>query len=298
MPAIVLKVDVDTLRGTQEGVPALGSLFQRLGVPATFLFSLGPDNTGRALRRVFRPGFLAKVRRTSVVSNYGLKTLMYGTLIPGPKIAQRCRVEMRAILHQGFECGVHTWDHVKWQDGVAKASLEWTREQLGHAVRCFEEVFEFLPKVHGAAGWQMNEHVPRLQAQFHFEVASDTRGTHAFQPEGGGVMQIPTTLPTLDEILERDDPTGQRALDSLLALTNAGSQDLHVYTLHAEMEGAAYLPQFERLLQAWKAAGMEFITLGDAAKRLDTTKLPVCRIVAGEVPGRSGDLALQAVGAA
>ena len=73
MGSLVLKVDVDTLRGTQEGVPALGKLFGRLGIPATFLFSLGPDNTGRALRRVFRRGFLAKVRRTSVVSNYGLR---------------------------------------------------------------------------------------------------------------------------------------------------------------------------------------------------------------------------------
>ena len=33
---------------------------------ATFLFSLGPDHTGRAIKRVFRPGFFGKVRRTSV----------------------------------------------------------------------------------------------------------------------------------------------------------------------------------------------------------------------------------------
>jgi undecaprenyl phosphate-alpha-L-ara4FN deformylase len=77
---VALKVDVDTLRGTQEGVPELLRLFDQYQVRATFLFSLGPDHTGRALRRVFRPGFLAKVRRTSVASHYGLKTLMYGTL--------------------------------------------------------------------------------------------------------------------------------------------------------------------------------------------------------------------------
>ncbi len=219
MGSVVLKVDVDTLRGTQEGVPRLGALFARLGIPATFLFSLGPDNTGRALRRVFRRGFLAKVRRTSVVSNYGLRTLMYGTLIPGPDIGKRCRVEMLAIQSQGFEVGVHTWDHVKWQDGVARASSEWTASSSpGGCVRS-KRYSAFPPRVHGAAGWQMNEHVPKLQAQFGFEVASDTRGTTPFAPEGGGVMQIPTTLPTLDEILERDDPDGAKALDTLLALT-------------------------------------------------------------------------------
>ena len=45
---IGLKVDVDTLRGTREGVPRLAALFKKLGVDATFYFSVGPDHTGRA----------------------------------------------------------------------------------------------------------------------------------------------------------------------------------------------------------------------------------------------------------
>ena len=47
---IGLKVDVDTLRGTREGVPRLVALFKRHGIDATFYFSVGPDNTGRAMR--------------------------------------------------------------------------------------------------------------------------------------------------------------------------------------------------------------------------------------------------------
>ena len=61
---LALKVDVDTLRGTREGVPALVEIFRKHGVGATFLFSVGPDHTGRAIKRVFRPGFVGKVRRT------------------------------------------------------------------------------------------------------------------------------------------------------------------------------------------------------------------------------------------
>ena len=77
---IGLKVDVDTLRGTREGVPRLMALFNKYGVDATFYFSVGPDNTGRAMRRVFRKGFAQKVARTSVLKHYGLKTLLYGVL--------------------------------------------------------------------------------------------------------------------------------------------------------------------------------------------------------------------------
>ncbi|TMH26152.1 MAG: 4-deoxy-4-formamido-L-arabinose-phosphoundecaprenol deformylase, partial [Betaproteobacteria bacterium] len=51
---LALKVDVDTYRGTRRGVPRLVELLKKHGAGATFLFSLGPDHTGRAIKRVFR----------------------------------------------------------------------------------------------------------------------------------------------------------------------------------------------------------------------------------------------------
>ena len=89
MARIALKIDVDTDRGTREGCLRLADLLERLKVPATFLFSLGPDHTGRAIKRAFRQGFVKKVQRTSVLEHYGVKTLLYGTLLPGPHIGKR-----------------------------------------------------------------------------------------------------------------------------------------------------------------------------------------------------------------
>ena len=105
---IAIKIDVDTYRGTREGVPALAALFKKHSVPATFLFSFGPDNTGKALRRIFRKGFLKKCLRSNVAGNYGIKTLLYGTLLPAPKIARLCADTMRAVANDGFECGIHS----------------------------------------------------------------------------------------------------------------------------------------------------------------------------------------------
>ena len=296
MRGITIKVDVDTLAGTREGVPRLQALFRRLDIPATFLFSLGPDHTGRAIRRVFRRGFLSKVRRTSVATHYGFPTLLYGTLLPGPDIGARCRSIMLSVANDGFEVGVHAFDHVKWQDGVANASFDWTREQLGLAVERFEQVFGFSPTVHGAAGWQMNEHVPVLERLFGFDVASDTRGREPFMPAGGGVMQIPTTLPTLDELVGVNGATASDAVSRLIELTGAPTPQHHVFTAHAELEGRAYLNEFEELLQAWRHAGFEFRELSDAARFTSTGKLPICKIADGELEGRSGRLALQAGG--
>lgn len=85
MAQIALKIDVDTLRGTREGVPALARLLERANARATFLFSLGPDHTGWALRRALRPGFLKKVSRTSVLEHYGLKNPLVWRLVTRPR---------------------------------------------------------------------------------------------------------------------------------------------------------------------------------------------------------------------
>ena len=133
MALIALKIDVDTWRGTREGVPPLVSALHRHRAGATFLFSLGPDHTGRAIRRVFRPGFFGKVSRTSVVEHYGVRTLLYGTLLPGPDIGRKESALLRSVAQSGFETGVHTWDHVRWQDGVSGANESWTQAELQRA---------------------------------------------------------------------------------------------------------------------------------------------------------------------
>ena len=295
MPFLALKVDVDTLRGTREGVPRLAALLERKGIRATFLFSVGPDHTGRAIRRVFRRGFVGKVRRTSVLQHYGLKTLLYGVLLPGPHIGRRCRQELRAVAAAGFEVGLHTHDHVRWQDGVAHANEAWTRRELIRGCDAFAEAFGRAPIVHGAAGWQMNEFVPSLQHELGFMLASDTRGSEPFMPIACGVEvpvpQLPTTLPTLDELIGRADLDRVDPVRHLLALTSDGRD--HVYTLHAELEGGAYLQDFEALLSGWRAQGYSLGGLGESAARLDPAAIPRCAIEQGIVEGRAGYLAVQ-----
>jgi undecaprenyl phosphate-alpha-L-ara4FN deformylase len=127
---LALKIDVDTYRGTREGVPRLVEVLQQHHAQATFFFSLGPDHTGRAIKRVFRPGFIGKVSRTSVVEHYGIKTLLYGTLLPSPDIGKKCADIMRMVKAAGFETGIHCYDHIRWQDYVANEDAEWTRREL------------------------------------------------------------------------------------------------------------------------------------------------------------------------
>jgi undecaprenyl phosphate-alpha-L-ara4FN deformylase len=294
---IALKVDVDTLRGTREGVPRLAAALSRFQAGASFYFSLGPDHTGRALKRVFRRGFLGKVRRTSVVEHYGIRTLLYGTVLPGPRIDTKAGALMRAVRDAGFEVGVHCHDHVRWQDGVARADAAWTRREFVRAVDAFQGVFGSATRAHAAAGWQINAQVLELEHEFALDYASDSRGSGPFWPTMAGVqgrcLQLPTTLPTFDELIGVDGMDAQAAAEHILERSRSGASDTHVFTLHAELEGQKLFPQFEFLLQRWREAGVELGSMHDYHARLAGAAIARHELVWGEVAGRSGTLAVQ-----
>jgi peptidoglycan/xylan/chitin deacetylase (PgdA/CDA1 family) len=294
---LALKVDVDTLDGTRTGVPELLRLLDRHRVRATFLFSLGPDHTGRAVRRIFRPGFFSKVRRTSVVSHYGWRTLLYGTLLPGPDIGRRAGDVMRSVAAAGHEVGVHCFDHVLWQDHVARADEPWTRRQLRLACERFAGIFGRPAAVHGAAGWQMNPFAYGAERELGFRYASDTRGRCPYQPviDGtpAGCVQLPTTLPTLDELIGRDDLPEATPVATLAAATERGGGTGHVFTLHAEIEGGLLRDAFDEILSIWRAQGYVLGALEESFVALDAASLPQCPAGYGSVPGRSGTLAVQ-----
>ncbi len=231
--APALKVDVDTLRGTLEGVPRLLDLFERHGVQATFLFSLGPDHTGRALKRALRPGFFAKVQRTSVVEHYGIRTLLYGTLLPGPDIgAARRRRDARrrparatrSASTRGTTCCGRT------TCGIARRAGPGT--QMAQAYERFPTIFGKPPPTHGAAGWQINDDALRQLDTWgmRLRVGRPRRRRRGRPRSRSGrssavarstCVQIPTTLPTLDELIGIDGRDAIGAADVLLARTAA-----------------------------------------------------------------------------
>ena len=292
MARIALKVDVDTLRGTREGVPRLLAALDRVGARATFLWSLGPDHTGWALRRIFRPGFFAKVSRTSVLEHYGLQTLLYGVVLPAPDIGREAASVMRSARDAGHECGIHTWDHVLWQDNVRRRDRAWTERQMRLAHERFCSVFDAPPSTHGAAGWQMNADAFRQLDAWGLAYASDGRGTAPYVPQVDGQrlahVQLPTTLPTFDELLGVDGRDEAAVVAELLRLTAEGSD--HVFTLHAELEGGRLAPAFAALLDGWRTQGHRLGTLAELYASLDRQALPTHSPGWGTVPGRSGEL--------
>jgi len=294
---LAIKVDVDTARGTREGVPYLADLFLKYEIPATFLFSLGPDNTGRAIKRIFRRGFLQKVSRTSIVQVYGLRTLGNGVLWPGPHIGRRYGKVLRQVANQGFEVGIHCYDHIYWQDNLHRMTFSEVEHEFVKACDTFKGVFGQDAATAGAAGWQANAASLCAYDRAQLLYASDTRGHSPFFPVIDGqsfaTLQIPTTLPTLDELLGRP----QYPLASLPQqyCQWLEPEKLNVLTIHAELEGMRFHDWFKNLIQTFKTAKVNFVNLSDVARFYlkDPTGVPHHTLEQGIVDGRSGTLAVQ-----
>lgn len=292
---VALKVDVDTYEGTRDGVPRLLADMAIFGVKGTFYFSMGPDNSGKALRRIFtRKGFLKKQLRSGAPSAYSLKTMMYGVLLPPPMIAASFPRILLDTEQAGHEVGIHCWDHVKWHDYLPEFSKQMTDKELEKAAALFEKILGHRATTTAAPGWTVSSASLEVQDEMGLLYCSDSRGTHPFYPVVGGqyfrTLQIPTRLPTADEILGVNGITPDNI--HLYYLDNL-HDGLNVLTIHAEMEGNAIRPSFVRLLEGFSAAGVRCITLKEAAQM--TTSAPACELHMGEIPGRAGKVAIQGV---
>lgn len=289
---LALKVDVDTDRGTRIGVPNLLADCRAAGAPACFLFSLGPDQTGRAITRIFRPGFFKKVSRTSVVQIYGVRTLLNGTLLPAPHIGRRNTAVMRAVRDAGYEVGIHCFNHYRWQDHVHTMPLESVRAEFIAARAEFRRIFGVEAMTAGAPGWQSNARSRQVYDEARMLYASDTRDGAPFFPRINGrvydTLEIPSTLPTFDELMGRPEYPDEAIVPHYLSLLQ--EDRVNVFTLHAEIEGMGRRSLFQELLQRCRLAGVEFVRLDDYARELLSQRgsIPVRDQIMTEIDGRSG----------
>jgi undecaprenyl phosphate-alpha-L-ara4FN deformylase len=295
-----IKIDVDTLAGFKKGVPALLEALGERGIKASFYVSLGPDNSGRAVFRVFRQqGFLEKMLRTRAPSVYGFPTMLYGTLLPAPIIGAAAPEVLPRLVAAGHEVGLHGYDHVRWHDRLLTMSREEVDQEIHQAKKTFADILGAPATSFAAPGWQASETSRSALAAAGFLYASDTRGTRPFFPRFGAqvspLLEIPTTLPTLDELLGLNDCTVEDFFALILARLENGAPQ--VLTIHAELEGGPFREAFARFLDLCLARGVTFFRLADWAQKLlkQQKDIPTASVYQGRLPGRAGTVSRQEV---
>lgn len=297
---VALKIDVDTHQGLEIGVPRLAATLKREGIAASFYVTMGPDNSGRAIIRVLRnPGFLSKMFRTKAVSMYGLRTVLSGTLLPSRPIALAFPEVMRDLQRSGFEVGVHGYDHVRWQDHLDSIGDDGIRSELADAFEAYRAILGHPARSFAAPGWRTNDSALLALEEANLVYRSDTRGRTPYLCVVEGrvlkTIEIPTTLPTLDEVMGLPEVPDAAAAHRFY-LDQFKDDALNVHTVHAETEGMGQLEMFTEMLRALKERGAEFVRLEEVASSLDAAELPVCPVIRSTLPGRAGWISSQGAG--
>ena len=291
---VALRIDVDTFRGTRDGLPRLLSALQRRGVRATWFVTLGPDNMGRHVRRLLKPSFALKMLRSGAPNLYGWDIAFRGTLWPGTVISEHLADTLRLPDRAGHEVALHAWDHHRWQVGAESLPDEALDAELARAIAAFTTVYGRPPHACAAPGWRCDDRILALPSSQAFAWRSDARGpavpfvpSMPDTPRIGRTFaqpQIPVDLPTYDEGVGRGAGADERWNDMLLARLADGAP--HVLTIHAESEGGTKAALFEQFLDRALAAGHQFEPLGDWLTRQPAPHLG--RVARGTIPGREG----------
>jgi peptidoglycan/xylan/chitin deacetylase (PgdA/CDA1 family) len=252
--SVALKVDCDTLEGTLEGVPRLLEIFAARGIRATFYFTLGPDRSGVAVRRVFtQRGFLAKMIRSRAPSLY-----------------------------------------VGWHDRLRSMTREEIARAYGAAHAEFLRIFGVPARSSAAPGWAADARSLEVESERPLLHTSDTRGGAPFFPKAGErtlpTLEIPTTLPTLDEMLAWPSLRGDAAQRAFYRGSVRGTE---VHTVHTEVEGRSKAALFEGILDDWRADGVGFPTLAELAREAleKRERIPARTVAWTRLPGRAGEVA-------
>ncbi len=293
---LCLKIDVDTHDGMKNGVEPLLEDLAHFGIKATFCLSFGPDNSGKAIFRLFRdPRFLKKMLSTGAPKLYGLRTIVSGTILPARPIATAFPGLCKRIRDEGHEVIVHAWNHRRWQDHLQDMTKEEISNEFKKAFLAYRQILGVRPWAVAAPGWQVTETSLQVQDGLGLLYASDLRdGRPCLLKAGKKVfrtLQIPTTGPCVEELLA----TGIRREDDLLDAMKEGLREAEfpVLALHAEVEGGPYRPFFRRLMTALLKRYHKVVTLGELATTLldGPSGIEVCDLSFIELPGRAGRVA-------
>lgn len=274
---IALRIEVGTEKGAREGVPALLRLLDEHQIKATFFFSLGPDYT----RYPFSDHIPRRVRQQLPVSSIG----------------KRCRDNLRVVADAGHDIGISSFTASDWKRDVAFQAADWTHREMLLAGDAFSNLFGRAPRCFAAMGWQINPYVLSEEEALGFDFASDVRGRHIFLPELQGVRsscpQIPTTLPTLDELLTQEEVNHENLHQYLYAACQRIMPNGEVFSLSAEREGRDLLKVFERLLVMWKGGQWEIRSMSELFSRIADATLNHHLVGWGAVDGRTQHVAMQ-----
>ena len=257
-----LRVDVDTRRGMIEGVPRLMRMLTEKRVKATFFIPMGPDRTGMNITNLHS---LLKAFKVNPIRKYGLKNMLNGLLYRNIQIPEWNLIS--SLIKEGFEIGIHGYDHYKWAKNIDKMSIEEVRVEVEKALRIAEN-HGLKVKGFASPSFKVTETSLKVIAGLGFKYSSD----HYLNPVKpyllGRLVQIPVNIPLIEDLHVkgyRDDSIYEILVNKISETVDKA--EVAVLCIHACYEPIVKEKLLSRLLD-FISDRYETITLSELADKI------------------------------
>ena len=271
MKILSLKIYADTLNGYRDGVPRLLDICDELDLEASFFFGMGTESRGSTLSKIMGEG------REIVASAPGI---------------------LRDAFKRRQDCGIYGWNPLEWRSRLEKIQDTTLESDMKKAIEYFTQRTGYPPNGFAAPGCRVNYMSLRIQDDLHLKYCSDTFGFYPFLPRLSwkvfNTPQIPSTLPPIEVILKRVSEAEAR--EAFSELMDSIGEGLSVLPLNATVanDNAIRISLYEFLLRMRKN-GVNFMSLGNVARRISTESLEPCEVIFTKAFGMPNEIAMQSM---
>jgi undecaprenyl phosphate-alpha-L-ara4FN deformylase len=259
-----VRVDIDTVKGLVDGVPALLDILEDAGVRATFFASVGTDTTARAF---FVSSRIKRHMAINPIRKYG----------PGEIIGslwglnfQSHKSEFGKIEGKGHEIQLHCFNHLDWIRRIDSASKMDAISLIERGISGFEKIFGRRPTAFASPAFRATEAVLDAEGEIGFEYASDFHRDGDCIPFDGGrsVLQIPVNAPLIEDLVAGGTGDDQivSTMDQII-----GDNTLTVIYLHPSYE-PRLKPRLLKSVLAVAVESAENVTLGEVFEKWNHSK--------------------------
>lgn len=270
-----LRVDVDTIHDLTKGVPTLLELFEKYTIKVTFFVTMGPDTSGKNFWRLWDKH--TQSLRINPLKKYGVKNLLYGLLLPSPKIGEGHPKLLTNITERGHEVGIHDYDHYLWANHLEELSLEEIETLFSRSYDAYKRIFGTPPKGSAAPSFKWTLKSLKIQDTFRLLYASDLKGKKPFIPVINNVplktLQVPINMTLIEDlVIRRKSDTEILKILKKKLLNNLKKYNFSAMYIHPSYEGIHKVHILQDFLQFVNSQNISISRLCDVASTWKKSK--------------------------
>lgn len=194
-----LRIDIDSKKGLEKGVPVLLDLLNEINIKATFFINMGTLwSIGEILKTFFSSSkkIISTNSKIGLISKFGFFDFFEELIFARQKVGDSNRSMIKRIAENGHEVGLHGGiDHSTWMRRLGHFSEIEIERFIQPAFNSFKACFGYYPIGFSSPGFISSYKVLRVLTKLNFKYVSDNFNDKPKKLiiDGKEILKIPIT---------------------------------------------------------------------------------------------------------